>query len=599
MYYQNDNPIIKTYQECYEDPLFFACSWSLTRRCDYKCTYCDTWREQEYTGRDQVQKVINFCNYLSSKYNLKLLLLGGEPLQHPEIFHIIENLNETKYPLNYFTNLSIEKNRLLDLINKRKFVKFLTSFHHNKTNLEDFREKIDLILSNNIPIIAKVMWHPSYKKETLEVYNELKKLEKNELFNCSLDLVIIKDTKFTSEDLDWYIKEHDKDRIKDHKVEYINKERKIITENLSFNHIRLLDRKADFIGQSNFFGYKCQAGNRYIIIDENGYVCRCINEWWQNKKLCNILEENIDYNKVLIDERICTSYNCTAEISVPKIRTSKSCASPYNICIILTQKCNWDCDYCDRPNLKERKEPDMNTLKKFFPRLIEKYNDTPVYISGGEPGLINYDILKYVFNFNKKLSVCTNGLFITKGYFKEFYDKIEQVLLQVRLDKGIEVDIDDPKLVYLFVLHHENISKIKDFIEKNGKDKKWIFPFYQPKNMLDESRFQLTKNDYIIALNLVQYSINPIEFKRIIKRIQEYDNYERQEQYRKDCRKYFLFPMFDFSSNKIIFCKQSATFGSFVELNEENFYKLETNTLHFNLEPDSVCSKCFEAPDYF
>lgn len=602
-YYQNYNPIIKTYQECYEDPLFFACTWSITRQCSYKCDYCDTWKEQKYTERDHLDKVIKFCNYLSTKYNLKMLLLGGEPLMHPEIFHIIENLNETKHPLNYFTNLSIEKDKLADLINKRSFVKFLASYHHNKTDLQDFIEKIDLILSKNIPIIAKVMWHPSYKKETLEVYNELKKMEKNELFNCSLDLIIRKDSTFTKEDVDWYLHEHNKDRIKDHKVEYMDNHGKIVKENLTFNHVRSLNREYNFVGQTNFFGYECEAGHRYIIIDENGDVFRCIQEWWNNKKMCNITEDNIDYETVTTNKKVCYLYNCTAEVSVPKERTKETCTKAVNICIILTQKCNWDCAYCDRPSIEHRKEPDKKIVEKFYPRLLEKYNDSLVYISGGEPGLINYEILKYVFSFDKKLSICTNGLFITKGYFKEFYEKIEQVILQVRLDKGLEIDIDDPKLFYLFVIHHENVSKIKDFIvDNNAEDKKWIFPFYQPKNISEgsDNRFQLTKNDYIIFLkDLVKYSTNPFDFKRIVKRIQEFDKPKNLQQYREMCREQFLFPMFDFSANKIIFCKQSATFGSFVELNEENFYKLEKNLLHLKVKPNIVCEKCFEATDYF
>jgi organic radical activating enzyme len=602
MYYQNHNPIIKTYQQCYEDPLFFSCTWSISKQCNYKCSYCDTWKEQQYKDKEYLKKIINFCNYLSDKYNLRLTLYGGEPLVHPELFYIIENLKQSIYPLHYFTNLSIEEEKLKELIFKRKFVKFLTSFHYQKADFNNFVKKVELILKNNIPVTTKVMWNPLYKKEILQVYNEFKRLEKHELFNCSLDLIINKDCKFTDEDLNFYKKEHNNDKIKDHVVEYVDEEGNVSTKSLTFNHIRLLDVKTDFLGQCNFYGYECEAGNRHIVINENGDIFRCTYEEWENNKLCNLLEQDINYDKVVRDKKICYSYNCRAEVSVPKERTSESCTKPYIVCMIVTQKCNWVCEYCDRPLLKEMKDINEDVFRKYFPRIIKKYSEVPLYINGGELGLLNHELLEYIFSFDKKLRICTNGLFITKGYFKEFYDKIEQVILHVRIERGMEINIDDPKLLYLFVVNHQNIGKIKRFIERNNEPKKqWMLQNYQPKNPLDENdKFQLTKGDYAIMLrDLLSYSNYKFEYQRIVKRVQDFNNDEKLQQYRKICRDNYFFPMFDFTESKILFCKQSALFTNYVELNEQNFYKLEKNVLHFNTKPDIVCDKCYEATDYF
>jgi MoaA/NifB/PqqE/SkfB family radical SAM enzyme len=602
MRYHNKNPIIKTYHKNYEDPMFFGCTWAVTNKCNFHCEYCETWKEQQYRGRFHLLNIINFCNYLSEKYNLLLTLYGGEPLLHPDIFYIVENLKKSKYPLHYFTNLSVEKDILKSLIEKNRFVKFLTSFHYNKTNINDFLEKIDLILENKIEIVVKVMWNSKYKNEIKDIYCEIKKKEKNHNFSCSLDMIISETTSFSQEDMIFYYNEHNNDKLKENVVEYINEAGEITSNNLTFNHIRILNKEASFLGQANFFGYSCEAGKRYLYIDENGDIYNCINDKRNKKKLCNISDKDLEYSKIIKqDKKICNSFNCSAEISIPKQRTNKTCTAPLLICVVLTEHCNWLCDYCDRPLLNKRKTLDLTTFNKYFFRIIEKYKEYPIYVSGGELGTMTEDEISIIFSSEKKLRVCTNGLFIQKGFFHKFYDKIEEVVLHIRIEKGIEVQTEDPKITYLLVIHHENVKQIKTFIEKIDPKRSWMFQYYQPKNPADyNDKFQLTKEDYFIVLkDLIKYSNYKFEYKRVLERIKQFDNPLQIKNCRENCRKEFFFPMVDFCQNKILFCKQSANFTSSVDLNEDNFYKLENNILHFNIKQDIVCKKCFEATDYF
>ena len=135
------------------------------------------------------------------------------------------------------------------------------------------------------------------------------------------------------------------------------------------------------------------------------------------------------------------------------------------VCVLT--ECNWKCNYCKYS--KSNLIPDENKALKIF----EKYKDILTHISGGEPGLLSNKFWDHVFN-TKKVGVITNGLFILKGYYKKYQDKITNIKVHAtpELNKDINPNIlkiireKYPNMETNIVIHKRNINLIKPFLKK-------------------------------------------------------------------------------------------------------------------------------------
>jgi len=147
-----------------------------------------------------------------------------------------------------------------------------------------------------------------------------------------------------------------------------------------------------------------------------------------------------------------------------------------NLGIIFTEKCNWKCTYC--PNRYNRKPAvcTEKTIQQFLPTIYDifKYiRYTLVWQPDGELGTLSPAMIDTIFNcipLVSNIRLNTNGLFIEKGYFKKYYNRISLVRYHCtrELDQPIqfpEYDLD-PKVVYIMVCHQDNQHLIKKFKEE-------------------------------------------------------------------------------------------------------------------------------------
>lgn len=263
----------------------------------------------------------------------------------------------------------------------------------------------------------------------------------------------------------------------------------------------------------------------------------------------------------------------------------------YLSCLVLGEKCNWDCNYCDRPRISNPKDVDFNLLKKYYPRILKWLGDTPVHISGGETGLVSQKVLDYIFSFDKKIIVETNGTWFEKGYHKKYKtDRITYHCVK-ELDEDIKWTLDPQYNVeYLFVVHHLNIHLLDDFLNRNGP-RRWLLQMYYPKYLNDHEKYILDIHDYFNLMINYPYLVNRSE---IIRRVSP----TNIDKLRSECFKKFLFPGFDFVNGRIKFCKQSHSFTDYVDLNEKNFNLLLEGNLKSNKEMDNICKTCIEVVRY-
>lgn len=264
------------------------------------------------------------------------------------------------------------------------------------------------------------------------------------------------------------------------------------------------------------------------------------------------------------------------------------------VCMVLGEKCNWNCEYCDRPKISDPKDGNFDLLKQYYPRIVNWVGDAPLHISGGETALIDKEILDYIFSFDKKIVVETNGLWFEKGYHQLYYDGTEKIVYHCvpELDKDVKFNFTfSDKIEYLIVVHHLNIHILKDFIQRHHH-RKWILQYYYPKYLGDYNKFKLTTKDYFkLALNFPEL----IDKEEIVRRVVIPEDIN---DLREKCFTKFNFPGFDFVNGRIKFCKQSHSFTDYVDLDDDNFNLLIRGKLKSSKPMDEICKTCIEVVRY-
>lgn len=75
--------------ECPAAKDVFKVNWILTRRCNYKCSYCcATKRNMEYTLFENLKLAVD--KIVKNPKRKSISLTGGEPTLHPEIARLVE-----------------------------------------------------------------------------------------------------------------------------------------------------------------------------------------------------------------------------------------------------------------------------------------------------------------------------------------------------------------------------------------------------------------------------------------------------------------------------------------------------------------------------
>jgi molybdenum cofactor biosynthesis enzyme MoaA len=166
--------------------------------------------------------------------------------------------------------------------------------------------------------------------------------------------------------------------------------------------------------------------------------------------------------------------------------------------IILTNKCNLDCDYCFSRGEKY-KDFDKNKISLLDKYNLIEYND--INVLGGEIGLLSKEELDIVFNYLKNrnifnINIFTNGLFLERyyNYYKDF-NYIYHVVNSNFKKYNIE------NIEYIFIINNTKSIDIINDIALNNKDIKFNIQidlyFYKFDNDFCDSFLNLLNNDNI------------------------------------------------------------------------------------------------------
>jgi organic radical activating enzyme len=273
--------------------------------------------------------------------------------------------------------------------------------------------------------------------------------------------------------------------------------------------------------------------------------------------------------------------------------------------LFLTEKCNLKCFYCDIGQLEVQRDPDPELLYHYFPKINGRDDIVKKFtLTGGEPALAPYEMLEYIFTNIAKcqdIQVNTNGLFIEKGYFEKWYDKIDYVGYHSCIEVGEDINpyIEDCKITIYQPIHRKSLPLIKDMCRRYNKLRFNLIPMLTKYMFNNYEDYILRTEDYEWLFKELQ-DVDNVEFSTLLGLY--YSSKYTEEQRRKHriiCGNSHTHPTIDFVNKVIRRCPISYTFNDTVPLTDENFEKLMEFKLFRDASLDVSCMSCNDFPRYY
>lgn len=245
-----------------------------------------------------------------------------------------------------------------------------------------------------------------------------------------------------------------------------------------------------------------------------------------------------------------------------------------SFCFILTEVCDWKCEYCDFVKIENPRHTNIDILKKHLPyisEIIKKLGDYAVHVdcAGGEIGLLPIEILQYFFEtIDAKFVVSTNGLFLAKKYhldpvIRPRIREIQWHVIDHPRDIKIDVDYEDDEIFINKGIVGDNAQGMVDFCAANPNIRMNYVEFEFDMDRPREKDDDLYRQFYEMIKDIPNITDNA---KNIIKgRLAEKENL------RDLCEKFNQTVVTDLINERIMFCHRSQNVT--IPLNRKNFIK--------------------------
>lgn len=268
----------------------------------------------------------------------------------------------------------------------------------------------------------------------------------------------------------------------------------------------------------------------------------------------------------------------------------------------LTEKCSWNCWYCDFPTKQNPKHAPIEYVLEVFDMIKEitgRDQSIEYCIEGGEIGLLDEEYLTEIFNsgLGDTYNVATNGLFMENGYHRTFAENIHYILYHVHpeLFTPFNVrtyDLDASILTYFtFVISKRNLPILEEVLKQCEHLNSYVLPHILQPRTLGLDLLSLDDFKYMYDILCKSPIIKPDFTTRVARIIERYDDEVWLNNHRKICANVYTQPIFDLPNKRINRCCISIT-GDSVPITYENIEKLYSNEKLFDSIQDSVCDGC-------
>ncbi|WP_092397915.1 radical SAM/SPASM domain-containing protein [Collimonas sp. OK412] len=132
--------------------------FEITRSCNLSCRHCYIEAGKPRKNELSTPQIFNALDQLKAAGVFALVLVGGEPMQHPDFLQILNYAHALGFVISIATNGAYITQELIDVLPREECVVSVsidgTAFHKEmriRSTWEDLRERILLLRKNNIP----------------------------------------------------------------------------------------------------------------------------------------------------------------------------------------------------------------------------------------------------------------------------------------------------------------------------------------------------------------------------------------------------------------------------------------------------------------
>lgn len=259
----------------------------ITQKCNYRCSYCSQSKKFYKDTKDADNKTIDaFLKFIKTlDKDFEITISGGEPLCHPRFFEVIEAIKAAGLKLTVISNFSypIESYKKIADIMGKNFVELFVSFHDTQVkDFNGFKKKAEEFAKYKADDVK-------FTVASVLTNENVKKLQELRSFLADLEIN--------------FVLQHM--RIKNSYVKYLPLAEDFLTKTA----------KPEFGRIVNTFGKMCAAGQKFLLIYENGEAYRCYSS---------------RFNKVHslgnIKDRAFALFNCP----MPCLNKTCTCPKPIN-----------------------------------------------------------------------------------------------------------------------------------------------------------------------------------------------------------------------------------------------------------------------------
>lgn len=288
---------------------WFLVSWTLSNKCNYKCSYCPEHLHSGSTGQPKWETVKHFVeNFKIPNKHICYRLSGGEPTHWKHFIDLAKLVKEQGHAFSFLTNGSKSVDYYKEI---SKYAKgFIISYHPAYADIQHFINIANVVQCD---VAVNLMMLPG-----LEDFKKLEQIAKQMYDNTEKLAIwpkIILD-KTTGEDITNKISEYTLDQktiIKD--WPYF---RKLNDYDLHRGELLLDDSVItanDLIvsGKNNFKGWKCWAGLHMINIDMWGNMYRA--DCQEGGAIGNIERYKLPTETLICGKNVCA---CLSDIYLRK-----------------------------------------------------------------------------------------------------------------------------------------------------------------------------------------------------------------------------------------------------------------------------------------
>lgn len=266
-------------------------NWDIIYECNYRCSYCIFWQEEQYKQRYpyvEIDKWKEIWDNIFEKYwCCHIRFSGGEPFVYPNFIDLIAMLSQ-RHTVDVTTNLSFDIERFLNKI-KPEGITLSASFHPEFVEIDKFIEKVLFLNNKGFPTSVAFVAYPPY-------------LENLEQYKSATEKIgtIFKIIPFIGEF-----------EGKKYPQSYSDQQKKILegaaisTESQSQKEINTQwvnqETSKDIFKENRF----CRMGQMYAKIFPNGDVTRCCHH--ESEKLGSIFNDDF---RLLDEPKVCDLDSC-------------------------------------------------------------------------------------------------------------------------------------------------------------------------------------------------------------------------------------------------------------------------------------------------